>query len=163
FEFNTGCAGGMFARSAAGSQQQTLYLASGSLEFDAPAGTQIVAVRLSRYGVAHISNQPSPNNGAWWLYASDAAGNQIGGAAGREQCRSDSSGGACSIGAPGGSDTGLLRIAATSRVNWGVLCSGQSLAYCYTNDGSSSLAAMVIDSATVTLEDDAKPALTAAG
>jgi hypothetical protein len=158
FQFRTSCSGGMLVQ-ASPDPVRSDYAWSGSLNFTAPAGTSLVSVRLSRYGDAVTT----PENGDWTLFAQDVAtGGPIGGAFGSEQCASDKHGGHCVIGAPGGTDSGLLRIAATNKVRWGVICAGEDLAYCSSGNGSS-YARLFIYAATVTVEDNGKPALSTSG
>ncbi len=166
FQFRTSCAGGMFAQ-ANPSRTRSDYGWSGTLDFNAPAGTSIVAVRMSRYADAVSSsddpNTPEPENGDWTLFAQDAdTGAPIGGTFGSEQCASDQHGGHCVIGAPGGVDSGVIRLAVTSRVRWGVICAGADLAYCLSGNGGS-FARLFIYAATVTLEDNGKPSLSTSG
>jgi hypothetical protein len=165
FQFGTSCAGGMFTQ-ANPTRTRSDYAWSGTLDFNAPAGTSIVAVRLIRYGDAVSSvddaNTPEPENGDWTLFAQDGSGGPIGGPVGSEQCASDTHGGHCVIGAPGGTDSGVIRLAATNRVRWGLICAGADLAYCLSGNGSS-FAKLFIYSATVTLEDNGKPTLSTSG
>jgi hypothetical protein len=158
FQFRTSCSGGMLVQ-ASPDPLRSDYAWSGSLNFTAPAGTSVVSVRLSRYGDAVTT----PENGDWTLFAQDVAtGGPIGGPVGSEQCASDTHGGHCVIGAPGGADSGVIRVAATNKVRWGVICAGADLAYCSSGNGSS-YARLFIYAATVTLEDTGKPSLSTSG
>jgi hypothetical protein len=158
FQFRTSCSGGMLVQTSPDPLRSD-YAWSGSLNFTAPTGTSVVSVRLSRYGDAVTT----PENGDWTLFAQDVAtGGPIGGAFGSEQCASDKHGGHCVIGAPGGTDSGLIRIAATNKVRWGVICAGEDLAYCSSGNGSS-YARLFIYAATVTIEDTGKPTVSTSG
>jgi len=172
YQFRTSCSGGMFARTTPATQVRTRYGTLAALTFSAPPGAAIVAVRLTRYAEARSSGDdtgtPEPEDGDWALFAQGDGGAPVGGPVSSEQCSSDQHGGLCQVGNQnGGSDTGLLRVAATSHISWGIVCGGANLAFCWTNAGPGfgdyPLATVVIYAATVTVEDNGKPSLSTSG
>jgi hypothetical protein len=170
FQYRTTCDGGMFARTRTDTQQTIRWSNAGGLQFNAPAGTAITAVRLVRYAEARPSgddpNTAEAEDGYWKVFAQTNDGTSIGGGFGPEQC--SSAGGLCTTGVAGGSDTGVLRVAGASSVRWGVICDGVDVGrWCFANAGPGigyyPLATALIYAATVTLEDTGKPALSTSG
>jgi hypothetical protein len=126
FQYRTTCDGGMYAQTRTDTQQTVQWSNAGGLQFNAPTGTAITAVRLVRYAEARPSGNdpstPQAEDGYWKVFAQTNDGTSIGGRFGPEQC--SSSGGLCTTGAAGGSDTGVLRIARANSIRWGVICDG---------------------------------------
>jgi hypothetical protein len=170
FQYRTTCAGGMYAQTRTDAQQAVRWSNAGGLQFSAPAGTAITAVRLVRYAEARPSgddpNTAEAEDGYWKVFAQTNDGTPIGGGFGPEQC--SSAGGLCTTGAAGGTDTGVLRVAGATSVRWGVICDGVDVGrWCFANAGPGigyyPLATMLIYAATVTLEDTGKPTVSTSG
>jgi hypothetical protein len=166
------CASGITVGTQTPTQVHARYTTSGVLAFNAPAGTRIMRVRLSRYGESRPSsddpNTPEPEYGRWMLFSQTAEGGPVGPALGGEQCEPVPGGPVCKIGAiNGGPGSEATYATNTTRVVWGVLCGGPQLAYCFTNAGPGfgnyPLAGMTLYGATVTLQDDSRPAVSTAG
>jgi hypothetical protein len=170
FQYRTTCGEGMYARTRTDTQQTVQWANAGGLQFNAPAGTAITALRLVRYAEPWPSgndpNTPQAEDGYWKVFAQTNDGTPIGGGFGPEQC--SGSGGKCTTGAAGGSDTGVLRVAGASSVRWGVICDGVDIGrWCFANAGPGigyyPLATAIIYAATVTLEDNGKPTVSTSG
>ena len=164
FDFQLSCAPGLRVSTHSPEQRKAGYSNTGGLRFTAPPGTVIIAVRALRYGeVRSSSDDPSTadlENGDWEIALGTNSG-RVGGDFGVEQCRSEPTG-ICVVGANGRTDTGLIRLAPASLLQWSVGCGGSNLASCFSNSGPS-LGTFWLYGATVTLEDTSAPILTVSG
>jgi hypothetical protein len=133
--------------------------------FQAPAGTRITRLQISRHGEKRrFSDDPDSGDG-WKLYGQTADGSTIGGAIGGETCANPVGQPVCSVPAAGAPDPQTFDLS-TTRIGYGIICAsakGQTVMSCPTNFSGFPLAFMGVRGAAVTLTDESAPTLTAAG
>jgi hypothetical protein len=170
FDFGTSCSPGLYVRSHSPEQRTANWTNTGAFRIDAPAGTSIVAVRATRYDEVRSSaddpNTATAENGDWDVLLS-GDGFLVGGEFGQEQCHSEGPG-ICTKGERDvGSDTGLIRVAPTPFLRWGVSCGGAPYPQCFANAGPGfgnySLGIFWLYGATVTIEDLTSPSAALGG
>jgi len=167
YEGDGSCADGLIARSRTIDGTVAKWLTGGNWIFNAPAGTEVVALSSWRFAEARDSGGDDPNTPLidegdhWRVDVVDASGQPIGGPGGGETCSHPVGVDACTIGAPGGvrADHRLV----TNHLRWQVSCGGEITGGCPTSYGGYPLATMVVYGTRITLEDSSAPSASLAG
>jgi hypothetical protein len=165
YDFSDNCAlAGVVLRSGA-SQAVGDWGTDQTMDFTAPAGTQIT--RLVLWRESHV--QQTNSGGRWSLVSRSGDGAALGGPFGPDQCVPGEGffPNPCDKGASGFGESTISRYdLATDRLQLGLSCgtpSGSGIAGCDTGGTASPLAYFRIKASVVTIRDDIAPSITAAG
>jgi hypothetical protein len=140
-----------------------------SMVFNAPAGTQIVGLTLSRYSSVARTQTAGGNEGRWERVSLFSDGTEIGGPLGPDQCKPGFAGwpDPCVTGAAGrGADSTVHYDLVAAGLQLGIGCETDTtpLAGCWTTNGAGSpLGFLNFKAARVTLRDTSAPTLRVGG